>query len=218
MHVHLKEEMKLLIAILLSLVKPSYQKIERFQQRPFQIIQHKQGQVCLSNTVGWYTAPTVRACASLISMEQSQNGATVFTFDSTHFICRTYIEEKFNVCFFEVCSGCVSYKFSNSQDSTSTAYYLETSSVALTVESETSPTTGFIHCTDDSQTTIPSLEMSTPISEPDLTTTSGFDSPETTAKEAATTIYTENPETNFVTHSMVTTTSVNTGKIFKYAV
>lgn len=132
--------MKPIIAILLSLVKPSYQETERFQQRPFQIIEHKQGQVCLSNTVGWYTAPTVRACASLISMEQSQTGATVFTFDSTHFICRTYIEENFNVCFFNVCSDCVSYKCSNPQDSTSTAYYPETSSVALTTKPETTTT------------------------------------------------------------------------------
>lgn len=140
MHVHLEEKMKSLIAILLSLVKPSYQETERFQQRPFQIIEHKQGQVCLSNTDGWYTAPTVRACASLISMEQSQTGATVFTFDSTHFICRTYIEENFNVCFFDVCSGCVSYKCSNPQDSTSTAYYPETSSVTLTAKPETTTT------------------------------------------------------------------------------
>lgn len=140
MHVHLEEKMKPIIAILLSLVKPSYQETERFQQRPFQIIEHKQGQVCLSNTDGWYTAPTVRACASLISMEQSQTGATVFTFDSTHFICRTYIEENFNVCFFDVCSGCVSYKCSNPQDSTSTAYYPETSSVALTTKPETTTT------------------------------------------------------------------------------
>lgn len=132
--------MKPIIAILLSLVKPSYQETERFQQRPFQIIEHKQGQVCLSNTDGWYTAPTVRACASLISMEQSQTGATVFTFDSTHFICRTYIEENFNVCFFDVCSDCVSYKCSNPQDSTSTAYYPETSSVALTTKPETTTT------------------------------------------------------------------------------
>nr|XP_034314169.1 probable endochitinase [Crassostrea gigas] len=132
--------MKSLIAILLSLVKPSYLETERFQQRPFQIIEHKQGQVCLSNTDGWYTAPTVRACASLISMEQSQTGATVFTFDSTHFICRTYIEENFNVCFFDVCSGCVSYKCSNPQDSTSTAYYPETSSVTLTAKPETTTT------------------------------------------------------------------------------
>lgn len=200
--------------MLLSLAKLSYQETERFQQRSFQIIQHKQGQVCLSNTVGWYTAPTVRACASLISMEQIQTGATVFTFDSTHFTCRTYKEQEFNICSFEVCSDCVSYKYSYSQVSSSTAYYQETSSFAPTVESETSSTTGFTHCTDVSQTTIPSQETSTPpISEPDITTTLGLDSPETssTANEAetATTISTGNPETNFVTNSEVT---VNAGK------
>lgn len=83
-----------------------------FQQRYFEEILHRHGEMCPSNTLRQEKEASVVRCGMLLPTDQ---GSLVFTFDNKEHICRTYREEDFNGCVFQTCSNCRSYKVDQSK-------------------------------------------------------------------------------------------------------